>query len=269
MQTMLPAGTLQDQVVLVTGGGTGLGRAMALESARLGARVVLASRKLENLEKVAAEIGAAGGEALCVPMDVRQYEDCQRTVAAAVERFGGVDHLINNAAGNFVVPAEELSVNGWRAVLGIVLDGTFYMSQLVGKHLIGRGKGGTITNIIATYAWGAGPGVVHSASAKAGVLAMTRTLAVEWAPYGIRVNAIAPGPVDGTGAAPRLWPTEAARQAVLAGIPAGRFGTAEEIAWAATYLMSPYAGFISGETLTLDGAAWLNTMRFKGHLAEA
>lgn len=263
---MLPEGILRDQVVVVTGGGTGLGRAMALESARLGARLVLASRKQENLEQVAAQIRAGGGTALCVPMDVRNYEDCRRTLAAAVEHFGGVDHLINNAAGNFVVPAEQLSPNGWRAVVGIVLDGTWYMSQLVGQHMIQRGRGGTITNIIATYAWGAGPGVVHSASAKAGVLAMTRTLAVEWAKYGIRVNAIAPGPVDGTGAAPQLWPTEDARRAVLAGIPAGRFGRAEEVAWAASYLMSPYADYVSGETITLDGAAWLNNMRFKGRL---
>ncbi|WP_290585863.1 2,4-dienoyl-CoA reductase [Alicyclobacillus sp.] len=259
---MLPDGTFAGQTAIVTGGGTGLGRAIALELAALGANVVVASRKLENLEAVVKEIEAQGGQALAVPMDVRDPDQVARTLQATLDRFGAVHHLVNNAAGNFICPAEKLSVGGWRAVVGIVLDGTFYFSQAVGRHWIERGQPGTITNIIATYAWGAGPGVVHSASAKAGVLAMTRTLAVEWGRHGIRVNAIAPGPVDGTGAAPQLWPTEEARQRVLAGIPLGRFGEASEIAHAAAYLMSPYGAFISGECLTVDGANWLNRRMF-------
>lgn len=189
---MLPPGTLQDRVAIITGGGTGLGKAMALEFTRLGARVVLASRKPENLEKAAAEIAERGGEALTVPTDVRDPEQVDRMVQAALDRFGRIDILVNNAAGNFVCPAEELSVNGWNAVVNIVLHGTFYCTRAVARHWIAQGRGGNILNIIATYAWTGGPGTVHSAAAKAGVLAMTRTLAVEWAPKGIRVNCIAP-----------------------------------------------------------------------------
>ena len=261
---MLPPGTLQDRVAIITGGGTGLGKAMALEFTRLGARVVLASRKPENLEKAAAEIAERGGEALTVPTDVRDPEQVDRMVQAALDRFGRIDILVNNAAGNFVCPAEELSVNGWNAVVNIVLHGTFYCTRAVARHWIAQGQGGNILNIIATYAWTGGPGTVHSAAAKAGVLAMTRTLAVEWAPKGIRVNCIAPGPVDGTGAAPQLWPTEEARQAVLSSIPLGRMGRPEEIAHAAAYLVSDYAAFITGEVLTIDGGQWLGRGVFKG-----
>lgn len=261
---MLPDQTLTGRVALITGGGTGLGRAMALEFGRLGANLVLASRKVENLEPAAAAIAESTGvPVLTVPMDVRNPADVDRTVSSALERFGQIDILVNNAAGNFVAPAERLSVNGWNAVINIVLNGSFYMSRAVGLHMIERGTGGTILNILATYAWTGGPGTIHSAAAKAGVLAMTRTLAVEWAPYGIRTNAIAPGPVDGTGAAPQLWPTEADRQAVLKAIPLGRFGEAEEIAHAAAFLCSDYAGYINGECLTIDGGAWLNQGRFK------
>ncbi|BDG58979.1 2,4-dienoyl-CoA reductase [Caldinitratiruptor microaerophilus] len=261
---MLPAGTLADRVAIITGGGTGLGKAMALEFARLGARVVLASRKQENLEKAAAEIAGRGGEALVVPTDVRDPGQVDNLVNRTLERFGKIDILVNNAAGNFVCPAEELSVNGWNAVVNIVLNGTFYCTRAVARHWIGQGRGGNILNIIATYAWTGGPGTVHSAAAKAGVLAMTRTLAVEWAPRGIRVNCIAPGPVDGTGAAPQLWPTEEARQAVIQAVPLGRMGTPEEIAHAAAYLVSDYAGFITGEVLTIDGGTWLGRGLFKG-----
>nr|PZN37859.1 MAG: 2,4-dienoyl-CoA reductase [Bacillota bacterium] len=250
---MLPEGIFAGQVALITGGGTGLGRAMALELARLGARVVVASRKQENLERVVWEIEAAGGEALAVPMDVRNPEDVDRTVRAALERFGRIDHLVNNAAGNFVVPAEELSINGWNAVVGIVLNGTFYMTRAVGRHWIHTGQRGNILNIVATYAWTGGPGVVHSAAAKAGVVALTRTLAVEWARYGIRVNALAPGVVDGTGAAAQLWPEEATRQRLLGEVPTGRFGTPEEVARVAAFLLSPYAEYITGEVLVQDG----------------
>ncbi|WP_026960740.1 2,4-dienoyl-CoA reductase [Alicyclobacillus herbarius] len=251
------------QTAIVTGGGTGIGRAIARKLAHLGANVVVASRKLENLERVVQEIEADGGHALAVAMDVRQPEDVSRTLDAAIERFGSVQHLVNNAAGNFICPAEKLTQNGWRAVLGIVLDGTFYCSQTVGKHWIAAGQRGTITNIVATYAWGAGPGVVHSASAKAGVLAMTRTLAVEWGRFGIRVNAIAPGPIAGTGGEAHLFPTEADKLRMAASVPLGRLGTPEEIAAAAVFLLSPEAAYISGECLTVDGARWLNHNLFQ------
>jgi NAD(P)-dependent dehydrogenase (short-subunit alcohol dehydrogenase family) len=261
---MLPHDTFRNQTVIITGGGTGIGRAIALELAALGANVVVASRKQENLDAVVRTIEENGGQALAVAMDVRRPEDVTRTVEAALSRFGAIHHLVNNAAGNFICPAEQLSVNGWRAVLGIVLDGTFYFSQAVGRHWIEQGQAGTITNIVATYAWGAGPGVVHSASAKAGVLAMTRTLAVEWGRYQIRVNAIAPGPIAGTGGETQLFPDEAAKQRLAASVPLGRLGEPEEIAHAAAYLMSPYAGYISGECLTVDGARWLNQDLFHG-----
>ena len=261
---MLPEGTLQDRVAIITGGGTGLGKAMALEFSRLGARLVLASRNQDNLRRAAAEIEARGGEALVVTVDVRHPEQVDHMVQAALDRFGRIDSLVNNAAGNFVCPAEELTVNGWNAVVNIVLHGTFYCTRAVARHWIRQGRGGSILNILATYAWTGGPGTVHSAAAKAGVLAMTRTLAVEWAARGIRVNAIAPGPVDGTGAAPQLWPTEEARQAVLASIPLGRMGRPEEIAHAAAYLVSDYASFITGEVLTMDGGQWLGRGVFQG-----
>jgi len=261
---MLPEGTLQDRVAIITGGGTGLGKAMSQEFSRLGARVVLASRNEDNLKRTAAEIEAQGGQALAVPVDVRNPDQVDRMVQAALDRFGRIDILVNNAAGNFVCPAEDLSVNGWNAVVNIVLHGTFYCTRAVARHWIDQGRGGSILNILATYAWTGGPGTVHSAAAKAGVLAMTRTLAVEWASKGIRVNAIAPGPVDGTGAAPQLWPTEEARQVVLESIPLGRMGRPDAIAQAAAYLVADYAGCINREVLTIDGGQWLGRGVFQG-----
>src|SRR5690606_12443633 len=259
---MLPEGTLQDRVAIITGGGTGLGKAMSQEFSRLGARVVLASRNEDNLKRTAAEIEAQGGQALAVPVDVRNPDQVDRMVQAALDRFGRIDILVNNAAGNFVCPAEELSVNGWNAVINIVLNGTFYCTRAVGRHWIERGQPGSILNIIATYAWHGGPGTVHSAAAKAGVLAMTRTLAVEWAPYRIRVNAIAPGPIDKTGGAEQLWATPEAAQRLQAAIPLGRFGEPEEVAHAAAYLVSDYASYITGECLVIDGGLWLGRNLF-------
>ena len=260
---MLPANTLQGRVAIITGGGTGLGRAMALEYSSLGAKLVLAGRRLENLEATAAEILSAGGEAIAVPTDVRDPEQVDRMVRHAKEKFGGIDILVNNAAGNFICKAEDLSPNGWRAVVDIVLNGTFFCTRAAGREMIAQGRGGNILSILATYAWTGGPGTVHSAAAKAGVLAMTRTLAVEWAPYKIRVNAIAPGPVATEGAGSKLWGTPEAEKKLLSNIPVGRIGRPEEIAHAAAYLVSPYAEYINGESLTMDGGAWLG----KGFLA--
>lgn len=260
---MLPAGTLNGKVAIVTGGGTGLGLAMAREFARLGARLVLTSRKLENLEAAAAEIRAAGSDALAVTCDVRDPDQVARMVDQAVHRWGGVDILVNNAAGNFIVPAERLSVGGWRAVVGIVLDGTFFCTREVGLRMIEEGRGGSILNIVATYAWTGNPGTVHSAAAKAGVLALTRSLAVEWARYGIRVNALAPGPVDTEGAGSRLWASPDERDRLLRSIPVARFGRPEDIACAASYLVSDYASFVNGECLVVDGGQWLSKGMFK------
>jgi NAD(P)-dependent dehydrogenase (short-subunit alcohol dehydrogenase family) len=254
---MLPRDTLQAQVAIITGGGTGLGRAMAVEFARLGAKLVLASRSPEHLEPTAAELRQNGAEVLAVPTDVRDPAQVDRMVAQTKERFGRVDILVNNAAGNFVCKAEDLSPNGWRVVVDIVLNGSFYCSRAAGREMIAQGHGGKILSVLATYAWTGGPGTVHSAAAKAGVLAMTRTLAVEWARHKIRVNALTPGAVQTEGASGALWGNPEAARKLLANIPVGRLGDPQEIAHAAAYLVSPYADYINGANLTLDGGAWL------------
>ncbi len=256
---MLPAQTLQGQVAIITGGGTGLGRAMALEFARLGAKLVLASRSPEHLWPTAAELRERGSEVLAVPTDVRDPEQVDRIVAQTKERFGGIDILVNNAAGNFLCKAEDLSPNGWRAVVDIVLNGAFFCSRAAGREMIAQGRGGNILNVLSTYAWTGGPGTVHSAAAKAGVLAMTRTLAVEWARHKIRVNAITPGAVQTEGASNALWSNPESARKLLERIPVGRLGKPEEIACAASFLVSPYAEYINGENLTLDGGAWLGS----------
>jgi NAD(P)-dependent dehydrogenase (short-subunit alcohol dehydrogenase family) len=230
---------------------------MALEFCRLGARLALASRNWEHLEPTVGEIKARGGEAIAVQTDVRDPAQVDRLIAETKQKFGGIDILVNNAAGNFICKAEELSPNGWRAVVDIVLNGTFFCSRAAGREMIAQGRGGNILNVLATYAWTGGPGTAHSAAAKAGVLALTRTLAVEWGPYRIRVNAIAPGAVATEGAASALWGTPEAERKLLSKIPVGRMGRPEEIAHAAAYLVSPYAEYINGEALTMDGGAWL------------
>lgn len=254
---MLAEGTFDGKVAVVTGGGSGMGRAMALEFARLGASVLVAGRRPEPLEETVAQIEDEGGAAHWKPTDVRQPDQVEAMIAEAVKRFGRVDVLVNNAAGNFVVRAEDLSPNGWRAVVGIVLDGGFLCSRTAGRQMIAQGEGGAILSVLASYAWTGGPGTVHSAAAKAGLLAMTRTLAVEWAPHGIRVNAICPGPTDTEGAGQALWPTEDDRARVAATVPLGRLATVEEIAWWSTALCSRYAAYITGEVLTIDGGQWL------------
>ncbi len=260
---MLPEKSLAGRVAIITGGGTGIGRAIAQEYARLGARIVLASRSLEHLEPAAKELRARGAEVLAVPTDVRLPEQVDRLCAETLSRFGSLDILVNNAAGNFVCPAEKLSVNGWNAVVNIVLNGTFYCSRAAGLAMIERGRGGNILNIVATYAWTGGPGTIHSACAKAGVVAMTRTLAVEWARYKIRVNAIAPGPVETQGAGSQLWAKPEVRGAMLASVPWGRIGQPQEIAQAAAYLVSDFAEFITGEVLVMDGGQWLGKGMFR------
>jgi NAD(P)-dependent dehydrogenase (short-subunit alcohol dehydrogenase family) len=254
----LPAGTFEGEVAFVTGGGTGLGLEMARGLAVLGATIVIASRNAEHHGALLAEAAERGWKCEGRILDVREPDAVRRVLDSVVEAHGKLDILVNNAAGNFVCPAERLSANAWRAVLGIVLDGTFYCSQAFGKAMIERG-GGSILNVVATYAWTGMAGVAHSAAAKAGVLALTRTLAAEWARHSIRVNAIAPGPFHSEGAAANLFPDERVKRRIEAGIPAGRFGTAEEVAAQCLWLLAPASEYVTGECLVVDGGASLPT----------
>lgn len=261
---MFTADLLAGQTAIVTGGGTGLGLAMASRFASLGANVVLASRNQAHLDEGAAEIMAKtpGAGVLTVAMDVRKPEDVDRMVDEAVGRFGRVDILINNAAGNFVCKAEDLSPNGWNSVINIVLNGTFYCSRAVGRHMIATGRGGSIVSILANYVWTGSSGTIHSAAAKAGVMSMTQTLAVEWARHKIRVNAVAPGPIESPGAAKQLWASEADVARITEMVPLKRWGQSSEVADAVTFLVSPQSGYITGDVLTIDGGAWLGRGTF-------
>ena len=257
---MLPDGTLTGRVALVTGGGSGLGRAMALELGRLGANVAVVGRRREPLD---ATVASLSGDGFAMQADVRDPDAVAAAFDAAEEALGPLTTLVNNAAGNFLVRAEDLSPNGWRAVVGIVLDGTFHCSRELAQRVASRGgDNAQIVNMVATYAWTGGPGTVHSAAAKAGVVNLTKTLAVEWARYGIRVNAIAPGPIDTEETRARLWPTEEGRERLLQRIPLGRFGGENEIAHACAYLVSDFAGYVTGDVLTVDGGAWLERGMF-------
>jgi NAD(P)-dependent dehydrogenase (short-subunit alcohol dehydrogenase family) len=250
--------TFAGKIAIVTGGGTGLGRAMALRFSGLGASVVIASRKAEHFEPAVAEIEQLGGHALGVQVDVRVPDQVDAMLARTLDRFGGVDILVNNAAGNFICRAEDLSPNGWRAVVGIVLDGTFLCSRAVGRWWIAQGRGGAMVNIVTNYAWSGGPGVVHSAAAKAGAVALTQTLAAEWGPRGIRTNALAPGPIKDTGAVTALhFDTPEAQVETASRVPLGRMGEPIEIADAVAFLASPFAAYVNGAVLTVDGGQWL------------
>ncbi|HEY8181870.1 MAG TPA: SDR family oxidoreductase [Thermoanaerobaculia bacterium] len=256
---MLPDKTFDGRTGVITGGATGIGFAIAKELSRLGARVIIASRKEENLKKAVAELGE---RAQYHVLDVRDAE----AVEAMAAKLGAVDFLVNNAAGNFIVPADQLTTNGWNSVIGIVLNGTFYCTSALGKRMIESKRGGTILNVIANYAWTGAPGVVHSASAKAGVLAMTQTLAVEWARHKIRVNAIAPGPVHTEGASARLFPDPSIEEGIKRTIPLRRFATLDEIANAASYLLSDYASYVTGEAFVIDGGQWLSGADYWGRI---
>ncbi len=253
---MLPAGTFGGQTALVTGGGSGIGFGIARELGLLGARVVLAGRKPEKLRNACQALENEGIESLAVPTDIRDPAQVEALMDKTVAETGRLDVLVNSAAGNFIVDSDQLSVNGWNAVVNTVLNGTFYCTRAAGLKMIESGRGGRILSIVASYAWTGGPKTLHSVAAKAGVVALTRTLGVEWAHHGIRVNALCPGPTDTEGARP-LWedPREEAR--LKQKIPLGRFGTVEEMAHAASYLVSPYADFVNGEVFVIDGGEWL------------
>ena len=252
----LPPGTFVGTTVLVTGGGTGLGKATAAEFARLGADIVVASRKAEHLAAGAEALGAFGTRVVTVACDIRDPEQIAAAFDAAEEKVGLPGVLVNNAAANFPVPAEDMSPNAWRAVVDITLNGTFFCAREFARRHLAAGTPGSIVNIGASYAWTGGPGFAHSAAAKAGVKNMVETLAVEWGPYGIQVNGLVPGlfphedmTADITGNLDRTHEKDRVQ-------PALRVGRLRELGWAATFLASPYARFVSGHTLVVDGANW-------------
>ncbi len=256
---MLRDDALKGQTIIVTGGGTGLGRAMGKYFLELGANLVITSRKIEVLEKAAQELEAeTGGKVLPIQCDVRNYDQVENVLAKTEERFGQIHCLLNNAAGNFVSPTERLSNRAFDTIIDIVLKGSTNFTLALGKKWIAAKQGGTVLNIVTTYAWTGSGYVVPSACAKAGVLAMTRSLAVEWAKYNIRLNAIAPGPFPTEGAWSRLLPGDLIDKFDPAKlVPLGRVGEHQELANLAAYLMSDFSAYINGEVVTIDGGEWL------------
>ncbi|MDF2433850.1 MAG: hypothetical protein JWP44_3481 [Mucilaginibacter sp.] len=256
---MLRDDALKGKTIIITGGGTGLGKAMGTYFLKLGANLVITSRKLEVLQKTAAEMETeTGGKVLAVACDVRNYEEIEKMLSDAVQRFGRVDVLINNAAGNFISPTERLSANAFSAVIDIVLKGSVNCSLAIGKYWINEKIPGNMLNIITTYAFTGSAYVVPSACAKGGVLALTRSLAVEWGRHGIRTNAIAPGPFPTKGAWERLLPGEMAEKFSFKNrVPLKRVGEHQELANLAAFLISDFSAYINGEVITIDGGEWL------------
>ncbi|MDI5898529.1 SDR family oxidoreductase [Flavobacterium yafengii] len=257
---MLRDDALKGKVIVVTGGGSGLGKAMTKYFLELGAQVAITSRDLEKLKNTAAELETeTGGTCLPIQCDVRRYEEVENMLQEVLKAFGKVDVLLNNAAGNFISPTERLSANAFDTVIDIVLKGTKNCTLAFGKHWIDtKQKSSTILNIVTTYAWTGSAYVVPSATAKAGVLAMTRSLAVEWAKYGIRSNAIAPGPFPTKGAWDRLLPGDLAEKFDMAKkVPLKRVGDHQELANLAAYLVSDFSAYVNGEVVVIDGGEWL------------
>ena len=254
-------GLLAGRVAFVTGGGTGITGGVARALAEAGARVALVSRKMEHLEPAAEKIRAGGGEALAVAADVRNLDEVERAIAATVEKFGKLDIVVNGAAGDFLCAAEELSPNGFGTVVDIDLKGTFNVCRATFPEL--KKTRGSILNISATLHYLGTPLQLHVSVAKAGVDALTRNLAVEWGRYGIRVNAIAPGPIEDTEGMKRLVPPQV-KDKILRGVPLGRFGRIKDIEQSAVFLCSDAASFINGAILVVDGGHWLVGMRDEG-----
>lgn len=256
---MLKDDALKGKTIVVTGGGTGLGRAMGTYFLKLGANLVITSRKIDVLEKTAAEMSnETGGQVLPLQCDVRDYAQVEQVLSAAVAKFGKVDVLLNNAAGNFISPTERLSANAFSSIIDIVLKGTVNCTLAFGKHWIANKQSATVLNIVTTYAFTGSAYVVPSACAKGGVLALTRSLAVEWGKYGIRTNAIAPGPFPTKGAWDRLLPGDLAEKFDFKKrVPLKRVGENQELANLAAFLVSDFSGYINGEVITIDGGEWL------------
>jgi NAD(P)-dependent dehydrogenase (short-subunit alcohol dehydrogenase family) len=270
MDGMLKPGSLSGKTIIVTGGGTGLGRAMGKYFLELGANLVITSRKKEVLDKTSAELmKETGGKVLAVACDVRKYEEIENVIKTTEAAFGQIHGVLNNAAGNFISPTERLSHRAFDIVVDIVLKGTYYTTLAAGKNWIAKKQPGIFLNIVTTYAWTGSGYVVPSACGKAGVLALTRSLAVEWAKYNIRSNAIAPGPFPTEGAWSRLLPGELVKKFDPAQrVPLKRVGEHQELANLAAYLMSDYSAYVNGEVITIDGGEWLRNGGEFSHLEE-
>jgi NAD(P)-dependent dehydrogenase (short-subunit alcohol dehydrogenase family) len=268
MEGMLKPGSLKNKTIIITGGGTGLGRSMGKYMLELGANLVITSRKKEVIDKAALELmNETGGNVLAVPCDVRKYEEIENVLKESEARFGQIHGVLNNAAGNFISPTERLSHRAFDIVVDIVLKGTYYTTLAAGKNWIAKKQPGVFLNIVTTYAWTGSGYVVPSACGKAGVLALTRSLAVEWAKYNIRSNAIAPGPFPTEGAWSRLLPGDLVKKFDPAQrIPLKRVGEHQELANLAAYLMSDFSGYINGEVITIDGGEWLRNGGEFSHL---
>ena len=256
---MLRYGALEGKHIFLTGGGSGLGKSMAKYYLELGARVTIASRSLDRLQEAARELeSSTGGQVLPIACDVRDYAAVEEALAEARDKLGGIDVLVNNAAGNFISPTERLSNRAFDTVVDIVLKGSYNCTLALGKHWIAENQPGCVLSIVTTYAWTGSGYVVPSACAKAGVLAMTRSLAVEWAKYGIRFHAIAPGPFPTEGAWSRLVPPGMEDQFDLSKrVPLKRVGDNQELANLAAYLVSDFGTYLNGEVVTIDGGEWL------------